>query len=67
MIAGTRDKVGLATILIDARKLRGVSSIKLYLADPELMKMIWTGGESLPNANRELQCPTMKANVASLP
>ncbi len=41
MIAGTRSEVGIATLVIDARRLRGAGSVLLHLPDDELMKQLW--------------------------
>lgn len=38
MIAGTRDDVGIATLIIDASLLRGATAIRLHLADERVMK-----------------------------
>lgn len=38
MIAGTRLDVGVASLIIDASRLRGDASIRLHLADDEVMK-----------------------------
>jgi hypothetical protein len=41
MIAGTRMEVGVATLVLDARRLRGATSIRLHLADAAAMKALW--------------------------
>jgi subtilisin family serine protease len=38
MIAGTRDPVGIATLIVDAKHLRGAATIRLHIADERLMK-----------------------------
>jgi hypothetical protein len=40
-IAGTRMEVGVATLVLDARRLRGATSIRLHLADAAGMKALW--------------------------
>jgi hypothetical protein len=42
MIAGTRDAVGVATLIVDATFLRGAESIRLHIADDIAMKQFIT-------------------------
>jgi subtilisin family serine protease len=41
MVAGTRLDVGIATLVIDARRLRGATAIRLHVADKAAMKGLW--------------------------
>lgn len=43
MIAGTRDDVGVATLIIDATLLRGATAIRLHVADERAMKQLAAG------------------------
>jgi subtilisin family serine protease len=43
MIAGTRDAVGVATLIVDATLLRGASSIMLHIAEERVMKQLVSG------------------------
>jgi hypothetical protein len=43
MIAGTRDAVGVATLIIDASLLQGATSIRLHIADERAMKQFAAG------------------------
>jgi subtilisin family serine protease len=43
MIAGTRDAVGVATLIVDATLLRGATSIRLHVADERAMKQLTSG------------------------
>ena len=43
MIAGTRDAVGVATLIIDATLLSGATTIKLHVADERAMKQFTLG------------------------
>jgi hypothetical protein len=54
MVAGTGDKSGLATLLLDASKLQDATAIKLHLADAEAMKLILSGAKL---AEREQHSP----------
>ena len=44
MIAGTRLRVGVATLIIDASQLRGAESIRLHVADARLNKALIAAG-----------------------
>jgi hypothetical protein len=41
MIAGTRDAVGMATLLLDASALRGGAVIRLTVPDEAILKKLW--------------------------
>jgi len=43
MIAGTRDDVGVASLVVDATRLRGATSIMLHVADDRAMKQLSSG------------------------
>lgn len=43
MIAGTRDAVGVATLIVDATQLRRATSIRLHVADERVMKQLTLG------------------------
>jgi hypothetical protein len=43
MVAGTRDDVGVATLIIDASLLRGATAIRLHVADERAMKQLAAG------------------------
>lgn len=43
MVAGTRDAVGVATMIIDATLLRGATSIRIHVADERAMKQLAAG------------------------
>lgn len=47
MIAGSRSKAGVATLLIDASQLRSNLPIRLHLADPALMRQLLAAAERL--------------------
>ncbi|MBA3493390.1 MAG: hypothetical protein H0T87_04510 [Gammaproteobacteria bacterium] len=54
MIAGTRDAVGVATLIIDATLLHGATSIRLHVADERAMKQLTLG---VPRAVQEQFVP----------
>jgi subtilisin family serine protease len=43
MIAGTRADVGIATLILDATRLRGATAIWLHIADERLLQQLETG------------------------
>lgn len=43
MIAGTRDAAGVDALIVDATRLRGATSIRLYADDERVMRQITTG------------------------
>jgi hypothetical protein len=45
MIAGTRDDAGVATLLVDASRLRGATAIRLHVADEAVMERLVSGAQ----------------------
>ncbi len=50
MIAGTRDTVGVATLIVDATHLRGATSIRLHVADERAMRQLALGARRATQA-----------------
>ncbi|HMN96700.1 MAG TPA: S8 family serine peptidase [Phycisphaerales bacterium] len=48
MIAGTRSDAGVATLVIDARSLRGHGAIRVHLADAKAMRALAAAAMALP-------------------
>jgi hypothetical protein len=48
MVAGTRNEAGVATLLIDARSLRGHGAIRVHLADAKAMRALVAAAMSDP-------------------
>lgn len=53
MIAGTRDRFGIATLILDATELRGADAIRLHVAKADAMKQLQAGALAAPREQTE--------------